>query len=56
LQKASPLDPNKGLAENGITVRFQKRARNPLLVAAGFAEHPTHIPWLNNRKLYFVFG
>jgi hypothetical protein len=44
------------IAENGITVRFQKRARNPLLVAAGFAEHPTHIPWLNDRKLYLVFG
>jgi hypothetical protein len=44
------------IGEKTITVRFQKRARNPFLLAAGFAEHPIRIPWLDNRKLQLVFG
>jgi len=44
------------IAEKTITVRFQKRARNPFLVAAGFADQSIRIPWLDNRKLYLVFG
>ena len=42
--------------EKSITVRFQKRARNPFLLAAGFASQSVRIPWLGNRKLHLVFG
>jgi len=39
-----------------ITVRFQKRAHNPLLLNAGFDKTPIKIPWLRNRLLQLVFG
>lgn len=39
-----------------ITVRFQKRAHNPLLLNAGFDKKPIKIPWLRNRLLQLVFG
>jgi len=39
-----------------ITVRFQKRAHNPLLIAAGFDQFHTPVPWLGHRKLQFLFG
>jgi len=39
-----------------IWVHFQKRAHNPLLIAAGFDKTETRIPWLGNKRLHFVFG
>ena len=39
-----------------ITVRYQKRAHNPLLIAAGFDKIDTPVPWMNRKKLRFVFG
>jgi hypothetical protein len=39
-----------------ITVRFQKRAHNPYLLAAGFDRKRARIPWLGNRSLQLVFG
>jgi hypothetical protein len=39
-----------------ICVRFQKRAHNPLLLAAGFASSDTRIPWLGNKRLRFELG
>lgn len=44
------------ISENAITVRFQKRAHNPLLLAAGLSATPTRIPWLAHRRLALVFG
>ena len=41
--------------ERWITVRFQKRAHNPLLLAAGFDKTDIRIPWLG-RRLRFQFG
>ncbi len=41
---------------SSITVRFQKRAHNPFLLAAGFDAKKVRIPWLGNRTLRFVFG
>jgi hypothetical protein len=38
-----------------ISVHYQKRAHNPLLVAAGFDNINVHVPWLGKR-LQFVFG
>lgn len=45
-----------GITPSEITVRFQKRAHNPLLIAAGFRKADTPIPWLANRKLKLIFG
>ena len=39
-----------------ITVRYQKRAHNPLLIAAGFNKIDTAVSWLDHKKLRFVFG
>jgi hypothetical protein len=39
-----------------VVVHYQRRAHNPLLVAAGFDRQITPIPWLENRKLEFRFG
>ena len=42
--------------ERAICVQFQKRAHNPLLVAAGFDKIDIRIPWLGNKRLQFLFG
>jgi len=42
--------------EQEIVVRFQKRAHNPLLVAAGFGKETFSIPWLGNKPMRLVFG
>jgi len=42
--------------ERDIWVQFQKRAHNPLLIAAGFNNNETRIPWLGNKRLHFLFG
>jgi hypothetical protein len=39
-----------------IQVRFQRRAHNPLLLAAGFDRIDVPIPWLDKKRLRFVFG
>jgi hypothetical protein len=44
------------LTETEILVRFQKRAHNPLLLAAGFADRSTPVPWLGRRRLHLIFG
>ena len=45
-----------GISESEIAVRYQKRAHNPLLVAAGFDRTETVIPWLGGKRLRLVFG
>jgi len=42
--------------EKEIVVRFQKRAHNPLLVAAGFDKKHVRIPWLGGKRLRLLFG
>jgi hypothetical protein len=42
--------------ERDIVVSFQKRAHNPLLLAAGFDKTNVRIPWLGNRRLNLIFG
>lgn len=44
------------LGENDIVVRFQKRAHNPLLLAAEFDKIDVKVPWLGNKRLSFIFG
>jgi transposase len=43
------------IASQTICVQFQKRAHNPLLLAAGFDRADVRVPWLGKR-LRFVFG
>ena len=39
-----------------VMVRFQKRAHNPMLLAAGFQDTVVRVPWLSNKSLRLVFG
>jgi hypothetical protein len=44
------------ISDKTIVVRFQKRAHNPLLTAAGFDQTDVAIPWLRGKRLHLVFG
>lgn len=44
------------LGETEVVVRFQRRAHNPLLLAAGFDKTRVKVPWLGDKSLHFVFG
>lgn len=44
------------IGERDIVVRFQKRAHNPLLLAAGFEQTDIRVPWLGRKRLQFAFG
>jgi hypothetical protein len=44
------------IEERDVVVRFQKRAHNPLLLAAGFDKMNPRIPWLGRRRLRLLFG
>jgi hypothetical protein len=47
---------NVMITERDITVRFQKRAHTPLLMAAGFARTDVPVPWLGKKRLQLAFG
>jgi hypothetical protein len=42
--------------ERSVEVRFQRRAHNPLLTAAGFDKTNVEVPWLGGKQLRLVFG
>jgi hypothetical protein len=44
------------IEEKAIVVRFQRRAHNPLLIAAGFDQTNVVIPWLGRKRLRLVLG
>jgi hypothetical protein len=44
------------LTQQEVVVRFQKRAHNPLLIAAGFNQTNVPIPWLGRKRLQLQFG
>ena len=52
------IDASAGIAidEDEVVVRFQRRAHNPLLVAAGFDKTDIKVPWLGGKRLRLVFG
>jgi hypothetical protein len=52
------IDASAGIAidEDDVAVRFQRRAHNPLLVAAGFDRTDIKVPWLGGKRLRLVFG
>jgi hypothetical protein len=39
-----------------VVVRFQRRAHNPLLLAAGFTQTDVAIPWLGKKRLHIELG
>jgi len=44
------------LTDQEILIRFQKRAHNPLLLAAGFTNVNPPLPWLGGKRLRLLFG
>ena len=52
------IDASAGVAisEDEVVVRYQRRAHNPLLVAAGFDKTNIAVPWLGGKRLRLVFG
>jgi len=44
------------LDEREVVVAFQKRAHNPLLLAADFDKTDVAVPWLGRKRLRFVLG
>lgn len=44
------------IGNDAITIHFQKRAHNPLLIAAGFNATNVPIPWLGGKRLQLVLG
>lgn len=44
------------VTDHEIVVKFQKRANNPLLRAAGVEESGVPIPWLGNKRLRIALG
>jgi hypothetical protein len=47
---------NVSIEESRIVVCYQKRANNPLLIAAGFDQTETVIPWLGGKRLQLTFA
>ena len=47
---------NITINEKEVLVKFQKRAHNPLLIAAGFDEIEVKVPWLERKRLRFMLG
>jgi Transposase DDE domain len=44
------------LTKTAVVVRFQKRAHNPLLLAAGFQDTDVPVPWLGRKHLRLELG
>jgi hypothetical protein len=44
------------ITEEEVEVRFQKRAHNPLLIAAGLGQTQVPVPWLGGKRLRLGFG
>jgi hypothetical protein len=44
------------ITEGEVVVQFQRRAHNPLLIAAGFDKTDGVVPWLGGKRLRLVFG
>ncbi len=44
------------ITKNAVAVHFQKRAHNPLLIAAGFDKTAVAVPWLAGKRLELLLG
>jgi transposase len=47
---------NINITKSEVAVKFQKRAHNPMLIAANFDKTDISIPWLDNKKLRIMLG
>ena len=47
---------NVTISDHTVRVRFGRRAHNPMMINAGFADQVTAPPWLENRALKLEFG
>ena len=47
---------NVEVSDAEVTVRLGKRAHNPLLLEAGFADRPIEVPWWEGRRLRLEIG
>ena len=47
---------NIKITKSNISVKFQKRVHNPMLIAADFDKTDISIPWLDNKKLRIMLG
>ncbi len=47
---------NIRITKKHIDVKFQKRAHNPLLIAADFEKTDIRVPWLDNKNLHLTLG
>ena len=47
---------NVEVSRREVRVRFQKRAHNPLLLAAGYASMDPALSWLGGKRLRLLFG
>ena len=52
------IDASAGveIRDEEIVVRFQKRAHNPLLIAAECDKTEIAVPWLGGKQLHLIFG
>src|SRR5271165_1080072 len=52
------IDASAGveISDEEIVVRFQKRAHNPLLIAAECDKTDIAVPWLRRKRLRLIFG
>jgi len=52
------IDASAGITIDAdeVRIRFQRRAHNPLLVAAGFDKTDIKVPWLGDKRLRLGFG
>ncbi len=55
-RKIFDLSGRVTITEDEVVVRFARKAHNPFLIAAGFAEETVHVPWLDGKKLLFNFS
>jgi hypothetical protein len=44
------------ISESEVVVRLQKRAHNPLLLAAGYGDACPAVPWMGGKRLRFLLG
>ena len=44
------------ITESDLSIRWQKRTHNPLLIAAGFHNTAISIPWLAHKRLQIRLG
>src|SRR5438876_2987561 len=54
--RGKPFCSGNGTGERTIPGKDQKRAHNPVLVAAGFDQADVAIRWLGGERLRLVFG